>query len=261
MIRASARPRHRRLVAISMATLASAFSAEGPAVSFAAEPNQPEQRPQRPPGERGRRGDAAASPDVFDLDGRPGGERMGPRRDVSWERMPEPERAKLLDFVKEHFPRMFVELEHLRDTNANRFEFRMSRFAPELANLMELSQKRPELAALMIQERRADMEMHLLTMRYRNADTDEQRTRIRGRMAELAGELFDARHERRAMMVRELETRLGEMKQRHNQADRMRAKLIEQEVRERLDREPPERRRHRAHGPPDDAPPPPEERP
>lgn len=260
MVSFNAKPKQRRWVTRWAIALALAFGSVGAPASFGKEPGQPENRRSGPPAGRGRHGEGPGA-DALDHGGHPGDGWMGGRRDVSWEKMPEVERAKLLEFVKEHFPRMFVELERLRDASPQRYDFRMNRFAPELANLMDLSRQRPELAALMIRERRADMEMHLLSMRSRNAETDEEKARIRERMTQLAGDLFDARHERRAMMIRDLDSRLAEMKQRHGQAEQMRAKLIEQEVRDRLDRERPFRRRLHGQGPPDEAPPAAEERP
>jgi hypothetical protein len=162
--------------------------------------------------------------------GRPG--RDGP----PFQRLSDGERANVEAFINEHFPVLAVELDRVRQNNPRVFERRMARIAPEILRLMEVFQRDPQQGALLIRERRLDMELRLLGMRFRHANNDADRQRVRAQMGEAASELFDIRHERRAGEIRTLESRIRELKERHDQAARMREQTIEREVRDRLNR-------------------------
>ncbi|MFQ5590674.1 MAG: hypothetical protein ACE5HE_05900, partial [Phycisphaerae bacterium] len=138
-------------------------------------------------------------------------------------------------FMQEHFPTMYLELERLKERHPQRFRRRMGRIAPEIRRIMELMENHPERAALMIQARRLDVDMRRLAGRYRHAEDEQTRKRVRKEFRELCGRAFDSRHKLRAIEIRELEARIAELKSRHDEAALMREKLIEQMLRERLD--------------------------
>ena len=167
---------------------------------------------------------------------RPGrGHRSGPPPGL-WRRMSEPERQRVVEFIEEHFPRLYIELERHKERKPQAFARQMKRVVPEMLRLMEMMEVHPERGTLMIQERRVDMEIRRAAQQYRSARKEEKRSRLRDRMRDLCGQAFDCRHRRRELEIRELEGRLEELKQRHDQAAEMRKKLIEQQVKERLDR-------------------------
>jgi len=151
-----------------------------------------------------------------------------------------PRREEIEAFIHEHFPMLSVELDRVRRNNPRVHERRFSRLAPQIARLMDLYRRDPPQGALLVRERRLDMEMRLLAMRFRRADNDADRDRIQRQLREAAGEFFDIRHERRSLEIQEMETRITELRERHEQAARLREPLIEREVRERLERPFPE---------------------
>jgi hypothetical protein len=157
--------------------------------------------------------------------------------------MTDAEREKVLAFMEEHFPKMYLEVERQKDRNPDRYDRRMQRVVPEMRHLMEMMETRPEHGVLIIKERRLDMEMRRLAGRYRSAEDEDKRAQLRRRMHELCTQAFDARQQRREIQIRELEARITELHERHAQADQVREKLIEQEVKERLDRPMPHKRR------------------
>jgi len=146
------------------------------------------------------------------------------------------QRELLRRFIEEHFPQMHVELERLRSEDPQKFMMRMRRIAPEMRRTMEVMEHDPERGALMIHERRLDMDLRRLARRYRHAQGDAQRERLRQRFREVCEEAIDCRHRRRAMEIRELEERITELKQRHAEADRLRDRLVREMVEERLER-------------------------
>ncbi len=187
-------------------------------------------------------------------DRRPGG---GPP--PLWSRLSEEERAEVQAFMVEHFPRMYEELERLQERSPERFQQRMMRLAPEMRGLMDQLAENPERGGLMIEERRLDMEIRMLSGRVRRADNPDL-DRVRQRMHELCTRQFDVRHRRREMEIHELEARIGELRQRQAEAARMRDQIIEKAVNDRMEFDEPweeprgDRRRERAPMPPPEEP-------
>lgn len=168
---------------------------------------------------------------------RPGARRHRPGPPPGlWRRMSEPERQRVVEFVEEHFPRLYIELEGHKERKPQAFARQMKRVVPEMLRLMEMMETHPERGTLMIQERRIDMEIRRVAQQYRSARKEGKRSRLRNKMRDLCAQAFDCRHRRRELEIRELEGRLEELKQRHAQAAEMRRKLIEQQVKARLDR-------------------------
>lgn len=181
-----------------------------------------EDRPDRPGGRpQGRIGD---------------GEGRGPMS--LFARLTPREKQEMEAFMREHFPRLFEQAERTRDVNPQRYLRLMTRLTPEMQGLMDLMATDPERGALLIEERRLDAEIRMAARRAQVAGDDEKNAQARLRLNELAGRLFDVRHQRRAMEIRELEARVLELKARHEEAARMRQKSIDRMIEERL--EPPD---------------------
>jgi hypothetical protein len=166
----------------------------------------------------------------------PGGGAMGGRL---WSEWPEPERRQVEKFIEENFPRMFVELERLKDASEMRYIRRMTRIAPQMRRMMETMRTDPQLGALMIRERQIEMEIWQAVARYRHATNDEDKEKLRTRLNELAGKAFDCRHERRELEVRQLEARLSVLKTRLSESEKMRKELIAGRVTELLEHKAP----------------------
>ena len=201
---------------------------------------QPARRDRRlsPPGEGPERGIRGGRPHGPGIErGRGAGRGM-------WQRLTKEEREELNAFIEEHFPRLYIQIQD-RQENPQRGGRRFGRIIHEMLELMEMMQTDPERGGLMIQERRIQMDIHQIMRQHRSAKNEAKRERLRSELKELCASAFDIRHRRRALEIRELETRLDELKQRHEQAAKMRDKLIEQEVKERLSLPSPARKRQR----------------
>ncbi|UCE58185.1 MAG: hypothetical protein JSU63_12155 [Phycisphaerales bacterium] len=159
---------------------------------------------------------------------------FGPPRGL-WNRMEDKERQCMGGFLEEYFPEMYLELERIKDKHPERFMRRMGRLAPEIREVMEMMETHPERASLMIQSRRLHMDMRKLSRRYHATDDEQKRAQLRSEFREACAKALDFRQERRALEIRELEARISELKQRHEAAAKMRDKLIDREVEERLD--------------------------
>jgi len=197
--------------------------------------------PDRPRRERGgpgmRGGDRPTPPD--DEEGPPGrGPHPGPfaGRPPLWTDLPEPQRRQIEKFIEDNFPRMSVELHRLETQNERRFVFRMSRIAGQMRRIMDTLKVDPQRGAQMIRERQIEMEVFQTVLQYREATEESAKQRLQSKIEELAGQMFDLRHERRVGEVRNLETRLELLKTRLDESQRMRTELIARHVEEILSR-------------------------
>ncbi len=192
-------------------------------------------------------------PGRFDPDGmpRPPGGPDGPdsRPPFQWRRLPEAERAKLKRFIEEHFPRLALEMDGLRERAPQRFERRMMRIGPEMRRLMEMMERDPQRGLMMIRERQVAIRLHGLVMDYHDTSDDARRAELRGKIQDAVSQEFQARTERRAAEVRQMEAKLAELKGRLSEMDSLREDIIARRVRELLEKPPPIPRPDRPDGP------------
>lgn len=196
-------------------------------------PSEKQVKPEASPPDESEADDADLPPD------RPPAFGPGPRPGPGgppWlgERFGKGERERVQAFVKEHFPNLHEELEQLRDRRKELYEKRFRRVLPEVHELMDMLEINPERAKLFIQERRIDMDMRRLGARYRNTVDESEKAKILEQMRTLGQSAFDARQEREAFEIREIETRLQELKERHVRAPQDREKLVEKHVQKRI---------------------------
>jgi hypothetical protein len=138
--------------------------------------------------------------------------------------------------MEEHFPRMYVELQRLKDGDETRYVRRMTRIAPQMRQIMEAMRTDPQRGTLMVRERQLEFEIQQTIARFRSAKDDEAKRRIREHLDGLVGKAFDCRNERRQMEVRELEARLSELQTRLSESEKMRPALIRQRVEDMLEK-------------------------
>ena len=142
--------------------------------------------------------------------------------------------------MEEHFPRMYVELQRLKDRDEARYDRRMTRISLLMRQIMEAMQADPQRGTLMIRERQLEFEIQRTIARFRGAKDDADKRKIREHLEGLVGKAFDCRNERRQMEVRELEARLGELQTRLSESEKMRPALIRQRVADMLEKPAPQ---------------------
>lgn len=203
----------------------------------------PSARRATPPGDRWADDDRPAE-GPNDRAGRPNnrpGRRFGaqgqPGEPPPWRELPERRRKQVVRFIEEHFPTLWVELQDLRDHRPDQFRKRMRRLLPDFARLMEVMRKNPQKGALLIRERQLHLRIRHLADKFHEEKEPNIRKRVREEMRKLCGEAFGCKLERRAIEVRALEARLGELKGRLAEQELMRDEIISRHVRELLERE------------------------
>jgi hypothetical protein len=149
-----------------------------------------------------------------------------------WNRLSEDEQQDIFDFVEENFPEMSDRLESQWEEGEVPTWFR--RQVPGFIELMDMMDRHPEKARLMIQERKLEMKMHFLARRFAARGGDAMRQRAEKEMTRLCSEWFDVRLQLRAQMILELENRLGRLRKKHEMNTEQRDEMIAREVQRRL---------------------------
>lgn len=205
----------------------------------------PGSRRAAPPGDRWADDDRAAE-GPNDRAGRPNNRpqrRFGPQGQPGepppWRELPERRRKQVVRFIEEHFPRLWVELQDLREHRPDRFRERIRRLFPDFSRLMEVMRNDPRKGTLLIRERQLHLRIRHLVNEFHKGKEPTIRKRMRKEIREVCGEAFGCQLERRAMEVRALESRLGELKGRLAEQEVMRDEIISRRVRELLERKHP----------------------
>ncbi len=173
---------------------------------------------------------------------RPGG-RFGaqgqPGEPPPWRELPERRRKQVVRFIEEHFPSLWVELQDLREHRPDQFRRRIRRLFPDFSRLMEVMHKDPQKGALLIRERQLHLRIRHLADKFHEEKEPNIRKRVRKEMRKLCGEAFGCQLERRAIEVRALEARLGELKGRLAEQQLMRDEIISRRMRKLLEQKHP----------------------
>ncbi len=155
---------------------------------------------------------------------RPGG------RPRFWNDLPEQERKQVERFMEEHFPRLYVEMQRMKDRDEVRYARRMTRIAPQMRKIMETVRTDPQRGTLMIRERLTEFEIQQTIADLRGAKDEEAKRQLREHLDSLVGKAFDCQNERRQLEVRDLEARLSELESRLSETEKMREALIRERV-------------------------------
>ena len=159
-------------------------------------------------------------------------------RAAAWKELSEADRKAVTNFMQEHFPRMIVELDRMKESSPQKFERRMDRVAAEMRRLMDAKDKDPRRATVLIRERQVGLQLQQMAKDYHAAPNDDEKIRIRKTVRELAADEFDNRLERRKMEVHQLETKLAELKNRLSETESLRDDMLDRRTRELLERKP-----------------------
>lgn len=188
-------------------------------------PNAPDST--ETPGEAapGRAGGAGSGPPSPGSD-RPGGPMFG----LSPERV---ERA--MKFLKEQYPRQYEHLCELRERDPRAFQRQLNRIMPRIPELMNLLERNPKLARLIIDEHRLEMDIRDAAVDYGRADDEDYRATLKERIRALISKQFDVRQEKLKLMIADLERELERKKQLLSEQATKKEKMVDREMERRLE--------------------------
>jgi TolA-binding protein len=106
----------------------------------------------------------------------------------------------------------------------------MRRFIWPMMRLMRLAEYDPELAEILIDEHKVEMELARLKRDYQVFPAESVRAQIKARMRSLLETRFDLRRQRLEREIRSLQERLEQARQRLQQQDTAKKSLIDAEL-------------------------------
>lgn len=165
--------------------------------------------------------------------GRPGARDRG-QKQVRWEELSEQDQRQIEKFMEDNMPQMFVKLQRVKDQNDEQYARRMKRMGPEIKRLMETMREDPERGSMLLKERKLQFEMRDAVDQYRSAVDDTTKQATKARLYTLAVQAFEKQNERREQEMRELEARVADLKERLDDAKKMKGSLVERRVEEML---------------------------
>jgi hypothetical protein len=182
------------------------------------------QRPEpAPPPETAAPRDARHDPDDFEPVERPG----MPRQPRPFAEMSDQERAELLQFVRENFPERARELEALADYDPPAFQRRMGRIVPRLWQLIMEMHNDPESGRVGLEIEKREMQVHEHIRQYADTVDPARRNELRAQTRALLQEQFALRRQRMQHEIGKLEQRLQQLRDRVQNAEQHRDRLID----------------------------------
>jgi hypothetical protein len=165
-----------------------------------------------------------ADPDELDGAGPPGMQRP-PRPFL--ENLSEQERAELLQFIRENFPEGARELEALADYDPQTFQRRLGRMFPRLRQLMMELRNDPEAGRIGLEIERREMQIRERVRQYAESTDPNRRNELRAQTRALLEEQFELRRQRMAHEIAKLEQRLQQLRERVQNVQQHREKVID----------------------------------
>lgn len=149
----------------------------------------------------------------------PGGpDRFGPRGPrerrmgaMLWSRLNEEEREQLREFIAEHFPERFEEIQQL-EANQERLQMHMGRILPEMMRLRELSERDPQVFEMRIREIRGEFRLRQIARQLRFGEGDTDRTALEKEARQLIEQQFDLRQQRMEAEILRLEKKIAQLR-------------------------------------------------
>jgi len=140
------------------------------------------------------------------------------------------QRHKLINFLKQHDPRVLERLEKLQRERPGDYGRRLLTEWKHVAQLVELQRKDPELFKALVKHRDLTRESHELAASMRAAKTDEERDVIRKDLAKNLNEIYDLQHGLWEEKIAALEKRLSELRDMLKKRVQHRDEIVERRI-------------------------------
>ena len=147
------------------------------------------------------------NPDEQMRPGGPGGPMQPPRI------LTDEEKAELLKTLKTEEPELYNELTRIKQDIPERYEMMLRQIAQRQRDLENLKQRDPEAYQDALEIQKLEVKERSLTRQYREAQSNEERTKIEQELMLILSELFDLSLTRRQQEVKRLEEEIKRVKQ------------------------------------------------
>ena len=124
---------------------------------------------------------------------------------------------------------LFVHVMFLDDVEKAREEIKNG-LERRILEVMRRSQDNPQIAHLMIQQERINVQIRQLAGRYEHCRTDEERRRVARELKGKISERFDLHHEQMGLEIEALAKRLEAQRRKHERQAKHKERLIISEL-------------------------------
>lgn len=159
----------------------------------------------------------------------PDDERRGPRGRQGAGPLSAEETEQLLEFTREHFPRVYERLMQTRQRDPDAFRQMVQRISHPLTRLMRMYREDPEQARTVIELQKIEIQLNEHRHRWRSA-TQDNRERIRDEVRRLLERKFELRQQRRRREIAELRAKLQEQERQLADQQESKEQIIDRET-------------------------------
>ena len=149
---------------------------------------------------------------------------------IIFDQLPPSEQKRIRKFLKKSMPELYLRLEELERVNPERARARLSRHLPRILEVMRRSQDNPQIAHLMIQQERINVQIRKHAQRYEQCRTDEERRQVARELKSKISERFDLHHEQMGLEIEALAKRLEAQRKKHERQAKHKERLIISEL-------------------------------
>jgi hypothetical protein len=117
--------------------------------------------------------------------------------------------AELLEFVQTQHPEAAAELEKLKENNPNLYLQKLR----HIQHMRKMAEENPEAAALKADIHTRTRELHDLSQRYHDSDSDKDKEELEEEIHELATDIFGMKQRERTARIETMRKHIDELKQ------------------------------------------------
>lgn len=141
----------------------------------------------------------------------------------------------LMQFARDNFPQIYERLDRLRRDKPREFQRILHRVYARLGPLMDLARENPRVAEKAIQEHRLQIVITGLAEQYRAAKSDEERARLQREIETRIRDRFDRHQERIRLEIQALRKRLDDQERQLTKREQNKENVLRNELQRALD--------------------------
>jgi DNA repair exonuclease SbcCD ATPase subunit len=136
-----------------------------------------------------------------------------PGRPHPGEKLSEDEIEEVLNWLEKHEPETLEKLERLREREPGAYYHFLRELREKMRDMDELRKRNPKEYKRLVELRKLDRKVWELIEEHKEADSDEDRAEIKGKLKDTLSKLFDLKQARHKAEIAELEKEIAKLKE------------------------------------------------
>ena len=128
------------------------------------------------------------------------------------------------------FKALKTNLETLKAKNPDAYRRRIGQSSRKIRHLKHMKEKDPERFKSQVEMLRQEGKCAKLTKEYRDAQTDEEKAKIRAELKQILDQLFDKKQGENEARVKQLEDQISKLKARNEERVKSKAEIVEKRL-------------------------------